>query len=62
MNSSSLTKDHTYSGQYQVRGPNSPASVHHIAPEGQYSKLQNMCNTLQHIIMDIPIVRCFILP
>ena len=38
------------------------ASDHHIAPDAQYSKSQNMCNTLQHIILDIPIVRYFILP
>ena len=28
-----------------------PASDHHIAPDAQNSKSQNMCNTLQHIIL-----------
>ena len=71
MNSSSFTKDHTYTRQYQERGQNlptsdchvanepeqnyqfvPPVSDHHIAPDAQYSKSQNMCNTLQHIILD----------
>ena len=28
------------------------ASDHHITPDAQYSKPQNMCNTLQHIKLD----------
>ena len=27
-------------------------SDHHIAPDAKYSESQNMCNTLQHIILD----------
>ena len=32
------------------------ASDHHIAPYAQYSKSQNMCDTLQHIILDTSII------
>ena len=30
----------------------SSTSDHHSVPDAQYSKSQNMCNTLQHIILN----------
>ena len=53
MNSSFFTKYHTFTRQYQVKRQNSPVSDCYVAPNAQYSKSQNMCNILQHIVLDL---------